>query len=175
MTLRDALTNPNLSDSEKLYAAGWLQGFERRPEPFEIYSSPCASLLAEALGWTEEKARRIEAGLRAKSVELSTPEDFERRQLQRPLSSKQRKLWLKEIGEAQVWTCYYCALPGDGPNCGPDRWRWVLEHKTPLSRGGLTVRENMAFSCHACNVKKRNRTAEEHQARLQSCGNGSDT
>ena len=40
--------------------------------------------------------------------------------------------------------------------------RAVAEHKTPVSRGGSSMRSNMAASCRKCDNEKGSKTAEEY-------------
>lgn len=64
---------------------------------------------------------------------------------------------IREMLDAQWWICAYC----------PASLREVpyhLEHRTPLSRGGRTVRENLCMACASCNRRKQCQTAEEFQA-----------
>lgn len=49
--------------------------------------------------------------------------------------------------------CYYCSCSlSEG---------YHIEHKNPLSRGGLHEPRNIRLSCGSCNVRKGNKTAEE--------------
>jgi 5-methylcytosine-specific restriction endonuclease McrA len=49
--------------------------------------------------------------------------------------------------------CAYCGVPLAGGG--------ELDHKTPVSRGGTNVPENMAWARVTCNRDKHNKTAEE--------------
>ncbi len=51
--------------------------------------------------------------------------------------------------------CYYCNKFID-----PDKR--TLEHKNPLSRGGLHVESNIVMACLSCNCSKRDKTEEEY-------------
>jgi len=53
-------------------------------------------------------------------------------------------------------TCIYCLEP---ILFGVD----TLEHKIPLSRGGLNLYENLAVACKRCNSRKRSKTEEEYR------------
>lgn len=48
--------------------------------------------------------------------------------------------------------CYYCGGPHE-----------VIEHRIPLSRGGLHLPANLVPSCLACNTRKFNRTEREYR------------
>ncbi len=52
-------------------------------------------------------------------------------------------------------TCYLCEEP---IAFGKDH----LEHKTPLSRGGKNVYENLSIACQKCNNKKYTKTEKEY-------------
>jgi len=55
--------------------------------------------------------------------------------------------------QEQHGCCYYCQIPFQ-PN-------YDLEHKIPLSRGGMHDISNIVLSCRSCNVKKGIKTDEE--------------
>ncbi len=56
-------------------------------------------------------------------------------------------------------TCEYCKIPvGD---------TYHLEHKTPISRGGKTVKINLCIACPPCNLSKHILTADEYRKRLR--------
>jgi 5-methylcytosine-specific restriction endonuclease McrA len=59
--------------------------------------------------------------------------------------------------EAQNWQCAYCST-------SLREVAYELEHQTPLSRGGKTVRDNLCMACSPCNRRKHTKTAEEFQA-----------
>ena len=50
--------------------------------------------------------------------------------------------------------CYLCAVKVDS--------HYHLEHKTPLSRGGLHEASNVRLSCGPCNLRKGTKTVEEY-------------
>ena len=58
----------------------------------------------------------------------------------------------REILTGQNHACYYCECAGE---------KLIVEHMTPLSRGGPTTRENVCASCLSCNSSKRDRTVAE--------------
>jgi len=51
--------------------------------------------------------------------------------------------------------CYYCNKTLNTKDI-------TIDHKTPLSRGGLTVEENLAISCYECNSEKDDMTELEY-------------
>jgi len=53
-------------------------------------------------------------------------------------------------------TCIYCLKPIPFS-------KDTLEHKTPLSRGGTNLYENLAIACQHCNNKKFTKTEEEYK------------
>jgi hypothetical protein len=62
-----------------------------------------------------------------------------------------REQWAMICGQQ---TCHYCEGPfgKEGP---------LLEHITPLSRGGGTTKANVIPACRSCNSRKSNRTEGE--------------
>ena len=56
--------------------------------------------------------------------------------------------------------CYYCTDPLNGT--------YHVEHKTPLSRGGLHDFRNVRLSCASCNLRKGTRTAQEFNEMLNN-------
>ena len=56
--------------------------------------------------------------------------------------------------------CVYCGVVPTG------RQRLEADHILPLSRGGSNAIENIVPACHACNVRKRDRTPEEFGANI---------
>ena len=55
--------------------------------------------------------------------------------------------FLDQLWQIQAGCCCYC-------ECGIDENTRVLEHLTPLSRGGLTKKENVGWACWDCNFRK---------------------
>lgn len=53
-------------------------------------------------------------------------------------------------------TCYYCGNY-------TDEKRRTMEHKMPLSRGGLHDPDNLAMACLSCNCSKQDKTEEEYR------------
>lgn len=61
----------------------------------------------------------------------------------------------ENILKYKTLTCSYCLLPiAFGYDC--------IEHKIPVSRGGINIKSNLCVACKSCNSKKRNKTAEEY-------------
>ena len=52
--------------------------------------------------------------------------------------------------------CYYCN------KMLTDKDIVTVDHKTPISRGGLTTKENLVLACTDCNSEKDNMTEEEY-------------
>jgi 5-methylcytosine-specific restriction endonuclease McrA len=55
--------------------------------------------------------------------------------------------------------CWYCGVKLIGKNGRSP----TIDHKTPLSRGGLTVDSNLTSCCRACNVEKDHMTVSEYR------------
>lgn len=74
-----------------------------------------------------------------------------------PLGEKQHLLLLHK---EQKGLCYYCGKSyEDGRH---------IEHKIPLSRGGLHDHRNVVLSCVGCNLEKRDKTETEYREFLDS-------
>ena len=58
-----------------------------------------------------------------------------------------------EVEERAGYRCEYCLTIMDS---SPTRFE--VEHIIPLSKGGLTVLENLALACRGCNLCKYNKT-----------------
>ena len=56
--------------------------------------------------------------------------------------------------EEQEGLCFYC---------NRELQDYHLEHKIPISRGGLHDDKNLCLSCPTCNLRKKDKTAEEFQ------------
>lgn len=66
--------------------------------------------------------------------------------------------YLDELLEKQDWKCAYCRCV-----LYPDNQ--VLEHMTPLSRGGTNDRSNVCWACWDCNTRKGTQTYDEFMKR----------
>ena len=65
--------------------------------------------------------------------------------------------WFNELCEKQNNECSYC---------GKFMQRREKDHRIPLTRGGLHLRENITPSCRSCNATKHNRTIGEWRPSL---------
>ncbi len=65
-----------------------------------------------------------------------------------------------EIETAEDLACFYCGV-------GTNKGSRTVDHKTPISRGGEHVLENVCCSCRSCNSSKGKLTAEEFVAELR--------
>ena len=75
------------------------------------------------------------------------------------------KFSAREVFEDDSYQCYLCGVVTD-PNV--ERWhprKTVLEHRTPIARGGAHTRENCATACWGCNSVKATMTEAEFRAR----------
>ena len=68
-----------------------------------------------------------------------------------------QRVYENNIKKYGTLTCYLCLKP---VAFRKDH----LEHKTPLSRGGTNVFDNLEIACATCNFKKHNRTEKEYLA-----------
>jgi len=69
------------------------------------------------------------------------------------------KDFMKEIYNTSE--CYYCK------NDTPPKQR-TMEHKQPISRGGLHSKSNITMACIGCNASKQNKTEEEFYKYLKN-------
>lgn len=58
-----------------------------------------------------------------------------------------------DLMKSQDYRCHYCG--------GDLKEDYHLDHKMPLSRGGLDNRENLCAACPSCNTRKGKKTHEE--------------
>lgn len=70
---------------------------------------------------------------------------------------------LKRLVARDGWACRYCTI-GLGPEL--DDTRPVIEHLTPLSRGGTNDLDNLGLACGPCNNEKGTMTEPEYLAYL---------
>lgn len=61
---------------------------------------------------------------------------------------------IDRLFEEQEGTCFYC---------NRELQEYHLEHQVPISRGGLHDDSNLCLSCPTCNLRKKDKTAEEFQ------------
>ncbi len=80
---------------------------------------------------------------------------------------KREKRKAKELKKTRWWRrklergiCYYC-----GRRVPPEEL--TMDHKIPLSRGGLSTRENIVPACKECNSKKKYLSPWEWEEYLQ--------
>lgn len=66
--------------------------------------------------------------------------------------------YVEVLSEFQFYQCYYCSCDLNGV--------YDVDHKLPLSRGGLHSIENLCLACPCCNRRKHTRTEEEFVAVL---------
>lgn len=66
---------------------------------------------------------------------------------------------INRIYDEQKGLCAYCGKKLDG--------NYHVDHVMPICRGGSNWPENLALSCPTCNLRKREKTAEEFLAILQ--------
>jgi hypothetical protein len=68
------------------------------------------------------------------------------------------RIIINEFKEKNNWICYYCNKNIDIDN----KYDLTVDHKTPLSRGGITEESNLAISCAECNREKDNMSEDEY-------------
>lgn len=84
------------------------------------------------------------------------------------LLGNKRQKWRANAFKSQKGRCFYCAceMVLEPRNKFEELRFCTLDHKLPLSRGGLDHWENSAAACAKCNQDKANKTASEYRAIL---------
>src|SRR5688572_12510223 len=77
----------------------------------------------------------------------------------------------QEIHEKSLWRCWYCGVEVATQArriTNPKKYKHLdrasVDHKMPISRGGLDEIENLVTACKRCNTQKNNLTIEEYRA-----------
>ena len=113
----------------------------------------------------------------SKSYKISKFDNsIQRRKIMKRLHRKNYKLRLTSAGKLTfeiiqtvyeenikkygTLTCYLCLI---AIRFGTDN----LEHKTPISRGGINSIDNLEISCRDCNYRKHDKTLEEYTKELK--------
>jgi 5-methylcytosine-specific restriction endonuclease McrA len=96
---------------------------------------------ARAKAWAEANAERVRAYNRSESRRATYKINNNRRRAAGTLTKKE---WLA-ILESYAYSCAYC---------GRDDCPMQIEHIVAVSKGGLTVRENIVPACEPCNKRK---------------------
>ena len=87
---------------------------------------------------------------------------------------RKEKAKARELRKTRWWqqktasgTCYYCSRKVGFKNL-------TMDHIIPLSRGGLSTKDNLVPCCKDCNTRKKNSLPAEWEEYLQSLDNQSD-
>jgi hypothetical protein len=75
---------------------------------------------------------------------------------ERIYTSEEMKV-INKVKQENPRICYYCN------KSIPEKDVATIDHKDPVSKGGLTVEENLVIACYKCNQEKDNMTVEEYQ------------
>lgn len=75
-------------------------------------------------------------------------------------SSKRKAKLKRELKKEQGNSCFYCKRIMNNEDAASELYA-TLEHRIPKSRGGNFHKNNIVFSCRACNEAKRNYTEKE--------------
>jgi len=155
----------------------------------QAYCSPCN--LKKSNEWTlknPEAKKRHRSQFYWRDAEKHRAKKRELSPQQRAEKNAKTRAWRKaNMGKVLAWNklrIHRKRAAGDGP----DRWDlgWLichqdarctyckemlpdrkhLDHKTPISRGGLNELENMQWLCPTCNMKKGAKTHEEYSEAL---------
>ncbi|URZ18778.1 hypothetical protein CLFE_048660 (plasmid) [Clostridium felsineum DSM 794] len=68
---------------------------------------------------------------------------------------------IKNLKKEKPHICYYCR------KFITNEEELTVDHKTPLSRGGLTVPDNLVIACKDCNLEKDSMTEDEYYVYLE--------
>lgn len=77
--------------------------------------------------------------------EIWSLDEHIKREKRKARELKKTRWWRRKIERG---ICYYC-----GRKVSPEEL--TMDHKIPLSRGGLSTRENIVPACKECNAKKK--------------------
>jgi 5-methylcytosine-specific restriction endonuclease McrA len=72
-------------------------------------------------------------------------EEHIRREKVRARALKKTRWWRRKVERG---ICYYC-----GRRVSPEEL--TMDHRIPLSKGGLSTKENIVPACKDCNIKKK--------------------
>jgi len=89
-------------------------------------------------------------------------EEHLKREKQRARELRKTRWWRRKIERG---VCYYC-----GKRVPPEEL--TMDHRIPLSRGGLSTRENIVCACKSCNTKKKNLSPLEWEEYLERLKRG---
>jgi hypothetical protein len=94
---------------------------------------------------------------------LIRPRSKRRRKRYRGLRPRQSRTVKNQLYARQSGICHYCHnhIPFN---------LWSIDHKTPLSRGGDNLPDNLIGACRECNHRKGNRTEIEYLDSLKPIG-----
>lgn len=98
------------------------------------------------------KVRAYEARWRAANPEKYREIGRRRRALEHGAPGRFTDADVRRILEEQGCRCFYCKKVLD---------KYHVDHKHPLVHGGSNMPENICCACPRCNLRKRDRTAEE--------------
>jgi 5-methylcytosine-specific restriction endonuclease McrA len=91
--------------------------------------------------------------------------------LARQLGTHTRGEWYAKL-RSQKGLCYYCGKKGFRKVELLDGWRFmpglVMDHMTPVARGGSDAIDNIVGACEPCNQVKATMTADEYMAYLNA-------
>lgn len=104
-----------------------------------------------------EKIRESSRKFGRMHPEVIRMKNHDRRALKRGNGGRYTEVEIKLLFEKQEGKCFYC---GDLIYSSFDKELHV-DHKVPLSRGGVNSIENIALACSKCNLRKYDKTAEE--------------
>ncbi|MGC9141467.1 MAG: HNH endonuclease [Caldimicrobium sp.] len=94
--------------------------------------------------------------------EFITLEEHIKREKRKARELKKTRWWRRKVERG---ICYYC-----GRRVSPEDL--TMDHKIPLSRGGLSTRENIVPACKECNSKKKNLSPWEWEEYLEGLKKG---
>ena len=79
------------------------------------------------------------------------PQEHILREKKKAHELKNTRWWKQKLQEG---VCYYCHMRLEKKEA-------TMDHKVPLSRGGVSSRSNVVLSCKPCNAKKKYWTPAE--------------
>ena len=107
-------------------------------------------------GDLEARANRVAATVRwqkrnPEKVKILKASGNHRRHKRKMMGPGVRTSELRDLLERSAGKCYYCGVAGAD----------TVDHRTPISRGGLHQISNLVVACRGCNFRKHSRTDVE--------------
>lgn len=111
--------------------------------------------LSELLAAGRRKVAEAEEAKRKQEAEAAAREEAKRLRREKTIKKRARAVFAASEGK-----CHYCATELDLLG------KWHIEHKMPRALKGGSEQHNLVAACVPCNMRKRDKTDLEFQARI---------